>query len=223
MTKSQNLIALLRIYKNHSRVGIIFIVLRVHTFIWATTTENSATLVRSQTLSRSLSARPSCTRWRSRATSMSSSSADADLTGMSLVEGQAQWVSKPSQWGSLKHGKLSRRVKNTDFEEEQTFSSNLDRMCIMYPKRFYRTHIVIFNTDKLGGRVEHFRKYSGGICWVWPRFAEEFVLDEECEGKHERPLDGHGTQVLAHHVPAERVLETVLTWETPISCWILAT
>lgn len=44
-----------------------------------------------------------------------------------------------------------------------------------------------------------------------PGFAEEFVLDEDRDDKHDGSLDGHGTEVPSHHLPAERVLETILT------------
>lgn len=45
-----------------------------------------------------------------------------------------------------------------------------------------------------------------------PGFAEELVLDEDGDGEHDGALDGHGAEVLAHHVPAERVLESILPW-----------
>ena len=46
-----------------------------------------------------------------------------------------------------------------------------------------------------------------------PGFEEELVLDEECDGEHDQSLDGHGTQVLPHHVPAQRVFKTVFPWK----------
>lgn len=45
-----------------------------------------------------------------------------------------------------------------------------------------------------------------------PGFAEELVLDEDGDGEHDGALDGHGAEVLAHHVPAEGVLESILPW-----------
>lgn len=45
-----------------------------------------------------------------------------------------------------------------------------------------------------------------------PGFEEELVLDEECQSEHQEALDGHSTQVLAHHGPAERILEAILSW-----------
>lgn len=51
------------------------------------------------------------------------------------------------------------------------------------------------------------------IILFLPGFAAEFILDKESDGEHDCPLDGHGTQVLPHHVPAEGILETVFPWE----------
>lgn len=44
---------------------------------------------------------------------------------------------------------------------------------------------------------------------ILPGLAEKFILDEDGDGKHDDSLDGHGTNVLSHHFPAEWVLETV--------------
>lgn len=51
------------------------------------------------------------------------------------------------------------------------------------------------------------------IILFLPGFAAEFILDKESDGEHDCPLDGHGTEVLPHHVPAEGVLVTVFPWE----------
>lgn len=46
-----------------------------------------------------------------------------------------------------------------------------------------------------------------------PGFTEELVLNEKSDGKHDNSLDGHGAQILAHHLPAKRVLEAILAYE----------
>lgn len=44
-----------------------------------------------------------------------------------------------------------------------------------------------------------------------PWFTEKLVLNEDCDGEHDDALDGHGTKVFSHHIPAEWVLEAILT------------
>lgn len=46
-----------------------------------------------------------------------------------------------------------------------------------------------------------------------PGFTEEPVLDQEGGAEHDGALDRHGAEVLPHHVPAEGVLESILTWQ----------
>ena len=73
----------------------------------------------------------------------------------------------------------------------------------------WRTTIIISKKHELG-------YYPHWVTSLWqlllPRLAEELVLDEDREGKHDDSLDEHGAEVLSHHVPAEGVLEAVLPW-----------
>lgn len=68
------------------------------------------------------------------------------------------------------------------------------------------------NVEELG-KVFHSSQFSQEIATFWhvhsPWFAEELVLDEDCDDEHDHSLDGHGAKVLSHHSPAEWILETV--------------
>lgn len=80
------------------------------------------------------------------------------------------------------------------------------------------THNFIKNMDKNYNNKKHdYRTANFELihsCWrlLLPWFAEELILDENGDGKHNNSLDGHGAKVLSHHIPAEWVLETVFTW-----------
>lgn len=57
------------------------------------------------------------------------------------------------------------------------------------------------------------RSRNGNRQLPAPWFAEELILDEDCDGEHDGSLDGHRAQVFPHHVPAERVFKSVLPFE----------